>query len=151
MNNFFENPNKFTLFEMNSNNNDIISDLIIRIKNAHLAKHRLVAIPRTKMSIEITKILKEEGYIREYQTCVDFKKNTKYLLLILKYKSDNVSIITGIKRVSKPGSRVYLKTLVLPTVRNNLGTVIISTSQGIMTNKKARKLGIGGEILCYIW
>ena len=151
MNSFFENSNKFTLFEMNSNNNDIISDLIIRIKNAHQAKHRLVAIPRTKMSIEITKILKEEGYIREYQTCVDFKKNTKYLLLILKYKSDNVAIITDIKRVSKPGSRVYMKTLVLPTVRNNLGTVIVSTSQGIMTNKKARKLGIGGEILCYIW
>jgi small subunit ribosomal protein S8 len=130
--------------------NDTISDILTRIRNANMVKHQIVQIPSTKISLAITEILKEEGYIEDFETYSE--NNRKYLLLSLKYigKSRN-PVICKIKRVSKPGLRVYLNAKQLPKILDNLGIAIISTSKGVMTNLKAKELGIGGEVLCYIW
>ena len=129
---------------------DTISDMLTRIRNATMVKHQIVQIPVTKMSIAITTILKEEGFIEEFERYQEDKRD--YLLLSLKYtgKSRN-SVISEIKRISKPGLRVYKNTQELPKVLDDLGIAIISTSKGVMTNVKAKELGIGGEVLCYIW
>ena len=129
---------------------DTISDMLTRIRNATMVKHQIVQIPVTKMSVAIANILKEEGFIVD---CENYQENNRqYLLLSLKYngKSRN-SVITEIKRVSKPGLRVYANSKELPKVLDNLGIAIMSTSRGVMTNLKAKELGIGGEVLCYIW
>jgi small subunit ribosomal protein S8 len=112
--------------------------------------HQIVQVPSTKMSLAITEILKEEGYIEDFESYTE--NNRKYLLLSLKYmgKSRN-PVISKIKRISKPGLRVYSNATKLPKVLDNLGIAIISTSKGVMTNLKAKELGIGGEVLCYIW
>ena len=130
--------------------NDTISDMLTRIRNANMVKHQIVQIPATKISLAITTILKEEGYIEDFESYSE--DNRKYLLLSLKYigKSRN-PVICKIKRVSKPGLRVYSNAKQLPKVLDDLGIAIISTSRGVMTNLKARELGIGGEVLCYIW
>ena len=130
--------------------NDTISDILTRIRNANMVKHQIVQIPSTKMSLAIVEILKEEGYIEDFENYRE--NNRKYLLLSLKYigKSRN-PVICKIKRVSKPGLRVYSNASQLPKVLDNLGIAIISTSKGVMTNLKAKELGIGGEVLCYIW
>lgn len=129
---------------------DTISDILTRIRNANMVKHRIVQIPDTKMSLAITRILKEEGFIEDFQNYSE--NNRKYLLLSLKYLGkDREPVISKLKRVSKPGLRVYKNSNSLPIVLNNLGIAIISTSRGVMTNSKAKELGIGGEILCYIW
>ena len=130
--------------------NDTISDMLTRIRNANMVKHQIVQIPATKISLAITTILKEEGYIEDFENYNE--DNRKYLLLSLKYigKSRN-PVICKIKRISKPGLRVYSNAKQLPKVLDNLGIAIISTSKGVMTNLKAKELGIGGEILCYIW
>ena len=129
---------------------DTISDMLTRIRNANMVKHQIVQIPTTKMSLAIAAILKEEGFIEDFEVYKEEKEN--YILLSLKYKGQNREpVICTIKRVSKPGLRVYTNAKQLPKVLNNLGIAIISTSQGVMTNLKAKKLGIGGEILCYIW
>ena len=129
---------------------DTISDMLTRIRNANMVKHQIVQIPATKMSLAIATILKEEGFIKDFE---DYQEdNRSYLLLSLKYMGKSrKSVISKIKRISKPGLRVYVNSKELPKVLNNLGIAILSTSKGVMTNLKAKELGIGGEVLCYIW
>lgn len=130
--------------------NDTISDMLTRIRNANMVKHQIVQIPSAKMSLAIVKILKEEGFIENFENYNE--NNKKYLLISLKYiGKSRQSVISKIKRISKPGLRVYTSAKQLPRVLDNLGIAIISTSKGVMTNLKAKELGIGGEILCYIW
>ena len=129
---------------------DTISDMLTRIRNANMVKHQIVQIPATKISLAIAKILKEEGLIEDFENYEENK--LKYLLLSLKYSGKSRKpVICTIKRISKPGLRVYSNAKELPKVLDNLGIAIISTSKGVMTNLNAKKLGIGGEILCYIW
>lgn len=129
---------------------DTISDMLTRIRNANMVKHHIVQIPSTKISLAIAGILKEEGYIIDFEQHEENKK--KYLLIFLKYKGElQKPVITTMQRISKPGLRVYSNSKSLPKVLGNLGIAIVSTSSGVMTNLKAKKLGIGGEILCYIW
>lgn len=129
---------------------DTISDILTRIRNANLVKHQIVQIPATNMSIALTTILKQEGFIEDFENYTE--KNKKYLLLSLKYfGKGRKPIISNLERVSKPGLRVYKNSKALPVVLDNIGIAIISTSKGVMTNLKAKELGIGGEILCYIW
>ena len=129
---------------------DTISDMLTRIRNATMVKHQIVQIPASRMSLAISKILKEEGFIQEFESYSEDNKN--YLLISLKYiGKSRQSVISKIKRISKPGLRIYSNSKKLPRVLDNLGIAIISTSQGVMTNIKAKKLGIGGEVLCYIW
>lgn len=129
---------------------DTISDMLTRIRNAHMVKHQIVQITATKMSNAIAAILKEEGFIEDFENYIENER--KYLLISLKYigKSRN-PVISKIERVSKPGLRVYSNSKELPRVLDNLGIAIMSTSKGVMTNLKAKELGIGGEVLCYIW
>lgn len=129
---------------------DNIADMLTRIRNANMVKHEIVEIPATKMSKAIAKILKEEGFIKNFET---YSENlNQYLLLSLKYKGQSRKrIINKIKRISKPGLRVYANSKALPVVLDGLGFAIISTSRGVMTNNKARELGIGGEILFTIY
>ena len=130
--------------------NDTISDMLTRIRNANMVKHQIVQIPSTKMSIAIAEILKEEGFIEDFESYSE--NNKKYLLISLKYiGKSRQAVISTIKRISKPGLRVYKNSKELPRVLDNLGIAIISTSKGVMTNLKAKELGIGGEVLCYIW
>ena len=129
---------------------DTISDMLTRIRNATMVKHQIVQIPVTKMSLAITNILKEEGFIEDFEPYQENKR--EYLLLSLKYTGKSRdSVISQIKRISKPGLRVYKKSNELPKVLDDLGIAIVSTSKGVMTNVKAKSLGIGGEVLCYIW
>ena len=130
--------------------NDTISDMLTRIRNANNAKHHFVEVPFTKMSSNIATILKEEGFIQDFETIAEGKD--KALLLSLKYTGKKrTPIITTLKRVSKPGVRVYMGAKNLPRILGNLGIAIISTSQGLMTDAQARKMKVGGEVLCYIW
>nr|YP_009392320.1 ribosomal protein S8 [Osmundaria fimbriata]ARW60882.1 ribosomal protein S8 [Osmundaria fimbriata] len=130
--------------------NDIISDMLTRIRNANLAKHQIVQVPSTKMTRNIVKVLKEEGFIYHSEEIIENPK--KYLLISLKYKGkDKIPVITELKRVSKPGLRVYANHKELPKVLGGIGIAIISTSEGIMTDRNARQSGLGGEVLCYIW
>ena len=129
---------------------DTISDMLTRIRNAHMVKHQIVQIPSTKMSLAITAILKEEGYIQDFEQYSEDNKN--YVLISLKYTGKSRQpVICKIERVSKPGLRVYSSSKELPKVLNNLGIAIVSTSKGVMTNLKAKEFGIGGEVLCYVW
>ena len=129
---------------------DTISDMLTRIRNANMIKHQIVQIPATKMSKAIAAILKEEGFIEDFEI---YNENSyEYLLISLKYKGKSREpVICKMKRVSKPGLRVYASAKKLPRVLDDLGIAIISTSKGVMTNLKAKELGIGGEVLCYIW
>ena len=130
--------------------NDTISDILTRIRNAYMVKHQIVQVPLTKMSLSILKILKEEGFIENFETYLETKK--KYLLVSLKYiGKSRTPIVSNLERISKPGLRIYLGSKKLPKVLDSLGIAILSTSKGVMTNLKAKELGIGGEILCYIW
>ena len=126
---------------------DPIADMLTRIRNANQMRNELVTMPSSKIKVEIAKILKEEGYIVDYSVSTDSKK---VLSLQLKYNGSE-RVISGIKRISKPGLRVYAQADELPKVLNGLGIAIISTSAGIMCDKKARKLGTGGEVLAYVW
>lgn len=128
---------------------DTISDMLTRIRNAHMVKHQIVQIPATKMSVSIAGILKEEGFIEDFENYIEYER--KYLLISLKYTGKSRKpVISKIERVSKPGLRVYSNSKKLPRVLDNLGIAIMSTSKGVMTNLKAKELGIGGEVLCYI-
>ncbi len=130
--------------------NDIISDMLTKIRNANLAKHQIVQIPATKMTRSIIKVLQEEGFIYEFQEIGTSLRN--HILVSLKYKGKNKKpIITELKRISKPGLKVYASHKELPKVLGGIGIAIISTSQGIMTDKTARHSGLGGEVLCYVW
>ena len=129
---------------------DIIADTLTRIRNANLVRHQIVRVLKTKITFSLIQILKEEGYISSFEE-IEIS-NIKYLLICLKYHSQKRQpIITGIKRISKPGLRIYVNKSNLPNILNNLGIAILSTSKGILTNNKAKKLGIGGEVICYIW
>ena len=129
---------------------DPIADMLTRIRNANTAKHDTVDIPSSKMKLSIAEILLKEGYIKSYEVVED--GNFKTIRVTLKYGADKTEkIITGLKRISKPGLRVYAKAEELPTVLNGLGIAIISTSKGLMTDKEARKNSLGGEVIAYIW
>ena len=129
---------------------DTISDMLTRIRNATMVKHQIVQIPVTKMSLAIANILREEGFVGDFENYQENKRD--YLLLSLKYTGKSrKSVISEITRISKPGLRVYTNSRDLPKVLDNLGIAIMSTSKGVMTNLKAKELGVGGEVLCYIW
>ena len=130
--------------------NDTIADMLTRIRNANLAKHQIVQVPATKMTRNIIKVLKEEGFIEYFEEINETWQT--FLLISLKYKGKKKqSVITSLKRVSKPGLRVYANHKEIPKVLGGLGIAVISTSQGVMTDRKARHNGLGGEVLCYIW
>ncbi len=128
---------------------DPIADMLTRIRNAALIKRKEVMIPASRLKAEIAKIFKEEGYIRNYKVIDDNKQGI--LSISLKYTEDNTSVISGIRRVSRPGRRLYCTRDSIPKVLDGLGTAVISTSKGMMTDKRCADLGLGGEILCYIW
>ena len=129
---------------------DPIADMLTRIRNANIAKHDTVDVPSSKMKLAIAKILLDEGYIKAYEL-VD-NGNFKDIHITLKYGKDkNEKIISGLQRISKPGLRVYANKEELPKVLGGLGVAIISTNQGVITDKEARKLGVGGEVLAFIW
>ena len=129
---------------------DPIADMLTRIRNANTAKHDTVDVPASKMKIAIADILLNEGYITKYDIVED--GNFKTIRITLKYGVDkNEKVISGLKRISKPGLRVYASKEELPRVLGGLGTAIISTNQGVVTDKEARKLNVGGEVLCFIW
>jgi small subunit ribosomal protein S8 len=144
--------------------NDTISDMLTQLRNAIAVKHRFVIIPKTGMTLAITKVLQNEGYISSYEEFTHqivndakttLKNNTWPIIAIgLKYSDtgrNRKSVITTLKRVSKPGLRVYAGSNDLPNILGNFGIAIVSTSNGVMTNIQAKKLGVGGEILCYVW
>ncbi|MFM7886766.1 MAG: 30S ribosomal protein S8 [Pseudanabaena sp.] len=130
--------------------NDTISDMLTRIRNATLAKHQTTAIPATKLTLSIARVLKQEGFIADFEETGE--NIDRRLVISLKYEGKNrQSIIKRLKRVSKPGLRVYSNSKELPRVLGGIGIAIISTSKGILTDREARKQGVGGEVLCYIW
>lgn len=130
--------------------NDPIADMLTRIRNANTAKHDTVDVPASRMKLAIADILVDEGYVAKYDL-VD-NGNFKDIRITLKYGKDkNEKIIAGIKRISKPGLRVYANKEDLPKVLGGLGTAIISTNQGVVTDKEARQLGVGGEVLAFVW
>ena len=128
---------------------DPIADMLTRLRNANAVLHDKVEIPGSKIKRAIAAVLKEEGFIRDYTFTDDNKQGV--LVLTLKYGPEREKVISGIKRISKPGLRMYAKSAELPRVLGGLGVAIISTSKGIMSDKKARKAGLGGEILAYVW
>ena len=129
---------------------DPIADMLTRIRNANTAKHDTVDVPASKMKLAIANILLDEGYIAKYDLVEDGHFQTIHITL--KYGADkNEKVITGLKRISKPGLRVYANTEDIPRVLGGLGTAIISTNKGVVTDKEARKLGVGGEALCFVW
>ena len=129
---------------------DPIADMLTRIRNANTAKHDTVDVPASKMKIAIADILLNEGYIAKYDIVED--GSFKTIRIALKYGADkNEKVISGLKRISKPGLRVYANSEELPRVLGGLGTAIISTNQGVITDKEARKLNVGGEVLAFVW
>ena len=127
---------------------DPIADMLTRIRNANALKYEKVSMPSSKMKVEIAKILEEEGFIVSYKVKGNVKKE---LTINLKYASDGTRVISGLKKISKPGLRVNVGSGKLPKVLKGLGIAIISTSQGVMTDAKARTLGIGGEVIAFVW
>lgn len=128
---------------------DPIADILTIIRNALKVKKKEVSIPSSRIKVEIAKILKEEGYIKNFKVIDDNKQGI--LSLMLKYTEDNKNVISGLRRVSRPGCRIYCKRDEIPKVLDGLGIAVISTSKGIATGKKCKELGVGGEVLCYIW
>lgn len=130
--------------------NDTIADMLTRIRNAGLVRHQTTNVPATKMTRSIARVLKEEGFIADFEESSEGIKN--FLVISLKYKGKNRQpIIKAMKRVSRPGLRVYSNRKELPRVLGGIGIAIISTSKGIMTDREARRQGVGGEVLCYVW
>ena len=129
---------------------DPIADMLTRIRNANTAKHDTVDVPASKMKISIAEILVKEGYIKKYE--IEEVNGFKNLHITLKYGKDkNEKVITGIKRISKPGLRVYANVEEMPKVLGGLGVAIVSTNKGVITDKEARQLNVGGEVLAYVW
>jgi small subunit ribosomal protein S8 len=128
---------------------DPIADLLTRIRNAAKSKKREVNIPSSRLKIEIVKILKEEGYIKNFKVLDDGKQGL--INVTLKYAEDDACVISGLRRISKPGCRIFCTGDSVPKVLDGLGLVIVSTSKGVMTGKKCEELGAGGEVLCSIW
>ena len=128
---------------------DPIADLLTRMRNAHQMRYNEVVVPSSNLKLEIVKILKAEGYITDYK--VEKGQVQDNIVITLKYGKNKERVISGLKRISKPGLRVYAKAEEIPTVLNGLGISIVSTSKGIMTGKEARKENLGGEVLAYVW
>ena len=126
---------------------DPIADMLTRIRNANSAYHEKVEMPASKVKAAVLEILKEEGFVKNFETV----NEGKTLKVTLRYGSNKEKVITGIKRISKPGLRVYANKEELPKVLGGLGVAIISTNKGVITDKEARKLGVGGEVLCFVW
>ncbi len=128
---------------------DPVADYLTRVRNALSAKHDTVEIPASNEKIEISRILKEEGFIRDYT--VSGEGTSRTIALVLKHGTNNQKVVSGLKRISKPGMRVYAKVNEIPRVLNGLGIAIISTSEGLLTDKQARQKQVGGEVLAYVW
>lgn len=129
---------------------DPVADFLTRVRNANMAYHDKVEIPASKIKKAITIILKEEGFIKDYEFLEESHRQGA-IKIYLKYESNKQRVITGIKRISRPGLRVYVRKNDVPRVLGGLGVAIISTSKGILTDKQARKMNLGGEIICYVW
>ncbi len=130
-------------------NTDPIADMLTRIRNANKALHSRVELPTSQMKVELARILKDEGYITGYSVAKGESYDT--LVLDLKYTEDRRRVITQLKRISKPGRRIYAKKDKLPKVLGGLGVAVISTSQGLMTAREAQRQGVGGEVVCFVW
>ena len=128
---------------------DPIADMLTRIRNANTVGHETVEIPASKMKKAIAEILKEEGYIADFDIIDDNKQGI--IKVTMKYGANKEKVITGIKKISKPGLKVYAKANDVPRVLGGLGTAIIPTSKGVVSDKEARKMGVGGEVICYVW
>jgi small subunit ribosomal protein S8 len=129
--------------------NDPIGDMLTRIRNGLLVRQKQIVVPGSKVKVAVARILRDEGFIKDFELTKDSPQ--PLLRIVLKYDRDRKSIVTGLQRVSKPGRRVYVKRTEIPWVLSGLGIAIVSTPQGIMTDQKARRLGLGGEVLCYVW
>lgn len=130
-------------------NTDPIADMLTRIRNANIVSHASVEMPSSNLKVELAKLLKEEGYISSYE--VKEAGSFKTLSVELKYDEKNKPVITNLRRISKPGLRTYCKSKNLPQVLGGMGIAIVSTSKGLLTDRKAKKEKVGGEILCYVW
>lgn len=128
---------------------DPIADMLTRIRNANTAGHETVEVPASKIKISIAQILKDEGYIKDFEVIEDNKQGM--INIALKYGANKERVISGLKKISKPGLKVYAKKDEVPKVLGGLGIAIISTSNGVISDKAARKLGVGGEVICYVW
>jgi small subunit ribosomal protein S8 len=130
---------------------DPIADMLTRIRNANVAMHDEVRMPSSKLKESLAELLRKEGYIESYVVGDDEGRPGKVLTVTMKYSPERARVISGVKRISKPGLRVYIKADRVPRVLGGLGVAVLSTSQGLMTDREARKRRVGGEILCYVW
>jgi small subunit ribosomal protein S8 len=128
---------------------DPISDMLTRIRNGLMNRQKQVVVPSSKVKVVLARILRDEGFIKDFEITKDAVQ--PQLRLVLKYDRDRKSVVTDLKRISKPGRRVYVNRTEIPWVLSGLGVAILSTPQGIMTDQRARRLGLGGEVLCYVW
>ncbi|GAA0323436.1 30S ribosomal protein S8 [Bacillus carboniphilus] len=128
---------------------DPIADMLTRIRNANMVRHEVLEVPASKIKKDVAEILKREGFVRDVEHIEDNKQGV--IRIFLKYGSNNERVITGLKRISKPGLRVYARANEVPRVLNGLGIAIVSTSQGVLTDKEARAKQVGGEVLAYVW
>ncbi len=128
---------------------DPIADMLTRIRNGIMARQKQVVLPSSRVKAAMARILKEEGFIRDFEVTKD--EPQPQLRIALKYDRERKSVVTGLRRISKPGRRVYVKRTEIPWVLSGLGIAVLSTPQGIMTGQKARRLGLGGEVLCFVW
>lgn len=128
---------------------DPVADMLTRVRNANVARHEKLELPASKLKAEIADILKREGYVRDYEVKEDSKQGV--IRIYMKYGSKEERVITGLKRISKPGKRVYAKADEVPRVLNGLGIAVVSTSNGVLSDKEARTQAVGGEVLAYIW
>jgi small subunit ribosomal protein S8 len=128
---------------------DPIADMLTRIRNSIMTRQKQVVVPGSKVKVALARILKEEGFFRDFEVTKDVPQ--PQLRIVLKYDRDRQSVITGLQRISKPGRRVYVNRSQIPWVLSGLGVAVMSTPQGIMTGQRARRMGFGGEVLCYVW
>ena len=131
--------------------NDPIADMLTRVRNANMIYSESVDVPASKMKLAIARILKEEGYIKNFKTITDPKKPYASIRIFLSYGPERERVIQGLRRISKPGRRIYVGRDKLPVVMGGLGLAVVSTSQGLKSGAEAAKLGLGGEVLCYVW
>ena len=130
---------------------DPVADMLTRIRNANTVYHEMVDMPMSKLRLEIARILKDEGYIRNYKTVTDPKLPIPTLRVYMSYGAGRERVIQGLRRISKPGRRIYVQKQDVPKVMGGLGIALISTSNGLMTDAEARRRGLGGEVICYVW
>jgi small subunit ribosomal protein S8 len=128
---------------------DPIADMLTRIRNANRALHESCSMPSSRLKVEIARLLKEEGYIKDYR--VEKGESFDTLIVELKFGRNRERVITGVKRISKPGRRIYARKDRLPRVLGGMGTAILSTSRGVVTSRQAQELGVGGEVICFVW